>query len=204
MASASIKLRAFHVLLLLALTATASLVPAARAQGLAVQLDSAQTKIDFTLGATLHTVHGSFQLKNGAIRFDPSTSAASGAIVIDAASGESGNDGRDRRMHREILESEKFPEIIFTLKRIKGALVADGPSRLEVAGQIRLHGQDHDVALPVDVVSGGGKLQLTTQIVIPYVQWGLKNPSTFILRVSDKVTIDIRASGTFTSVAASH
>jgi len=27
------------------------------------------------------------------------------------------------------------------------------------------------------------------------VQWGMKNPSTFILRVSDKVDLDIAASG---------
>jgi polyisoprenoid-binding protein YceI len=204
MASASIKPRAFRVLLLLALAATGSLVPAARAQGLTVQIDPAQTKIEFTLGATLHTVHGSFQLKNGDIRFDPSSGSASGAAVIDAASGASGNDGRDRRMHREILESDKFPEIVFTPKRIKGALAAEGASKLEVAGQIRLHGQDHEVTLPIEVVSGGGKMQLTTQIVIPYVQWGLKNPSTFVLRVSDKVTIDIRASGRVTTGAASN
>ncbi len=199
MASASTKLRAFHVMLLLALPATANLVPAARAQDLAVQLDPAQTKIEFTLGATLHTVHGSFRLKNGAIRFDPSSGSASGTVVIDAASGESGNDGRDRRMHREILESDKFPEIIFTPKLIKGALAAEGASKLEVTGQIRMHGQDHEVTLPIEVVSGGEKLRLTTQIAIPYVQWGLKNPSTFVLRVSERVTIDIRASGRVTS-----
>ena len=192
-------LRAFHILFSLCVFAVVGLIPAAQAQELAVQLDPAQTKIEFALGATLHSVHGSFRLRNGAIRFDPTTGTVSGAIVIDATSGESGNDGRDKRMHREILESDKFPEIIFTPKQIRGALAADGPSKLEVTGQIRLHGQDHDITLPVEAVSGGGKLQLTAQTVIPYVLWGLKNPSTFILRVSDKVTIDIRATARVSS-----
>jgi hypothetical protein len=32
-------------------------------------------------------------------------------------------------------------------------------------------------------------------MVVPYVRWGLKNPSTFILRVSDKLDLDINATG---------
>ena len=192
---AATALGAFRAPILLLLMAASGLISSARAQEISAQLDPAQTKIEFALSATMHTVHGNFKLKRGEVRFDPSTGAASGAIVIDAASGESGNDGRDKRMHREILESDKFPEIIFMPKQIKGALAAEGTSKLEAAGQIRLHGQDHDVTLPLEVVSGGGKVQIATQIVIPYVEWGLKNPSTFILRVSDKVMIEIHAAG---------
>src|SRR5882762_7671850 len=165
------------------------------AQESVFELDPANTKIEFTLGASLHTVHGSFKLKSGTIRFDPSTGAMSGAIVINARSGESGNSSRDKRMHGEILESEQFPEIIFTPKQLKGALVAEGSSKLEVTGQIRLHGQDHEVLIPVEAQSSVRELEITTSLVVPYVQWGLKNPSTFLLRVSNKVTIDIRASG---------
>jgi polyisoprenoid-binding protein YceI len=194
--------RVFRLPLLLAALAAVEFIPAARAQEMSVQLDPTHTKIEFTLGATLHTVHGSFKLKSGAIRFDPSSGAASGAIVIDATSGESGNDGRDQRMHREILESGKFPEIAFTPKQIKGALAPEAASKLEVTGQIRLHGQEHEITLPLEIISSEGKLQFTTQAVIPYVQWGLKSPNTFMLRVSDKVTIDIRGSGRVTTPEA--
>lgn len=170
-------------------------VPAARAQELAVRIDPAQTKIEFTLSDVLHTVHGTFKVKRSTMRFDPSTGKISGAIIVDATSGESGNGSRDRKMHREILESGKFPEITFTPSQVKGALALQGPSRVEVAGQFNLHGQDHEVTLEMNVQPDGRQLKLTTQLIIPYVQWGLKNPSTFILRVSDKVTIDIRAVG---------
>jgi hypothetical protein len=44
-----------------------SLAPAGRAQEFVVQLDLAQTKIEFTLGSTLHTVEGTFKLKRGTI-----------------------------------------------------------------------------------------------------------------------------------------
>jgi polyisoprenoid-binding protein YceI len=172
-----------------------ALHPTLHAQDCIVDLDPATTKIGFTLDATLHTVHGSFKLKSGAIRFDPSTGSATGTIVIDALSGESGNGSRDHRMHREILESSAFSEIVFTPKQVQGALAAEGASKLEVAGQLHLLGRDHDLTLALNVQSSNGQLQLTTQAEIPYVQWGLKNPSTFILKVSDKVAIDIRASG---------
>jgi polyisoprenoid-binding protein YceI len=204
MPSVATSLRMLRALFFIAFLAPAGLIPAARAQAITVHLDPAKTKIEFTLGATLHTVHGSFRLKTGEARFDPATGAASGAIVIDSASGESGNEGRDKRMHREILESDKFPEIIFTPRLIKGTLAPEGPSKLEVAGQFRLHGQDHDMTLPLEIDSGKGILRVTAEIVIPYVQWGLKSPNTFILRVSDKVTIEIHASGSVTAAAASH
>jgi polyisoprenoid-binding protein YceI len=191
-------LRRFYYLHLLAAfagLATLILAPASRAQGSIVQLDPAQTKIEFSLSGNFHTVHGKFALKSSAIQFDPSNGTISGAIIVDASSGDSGNNGRDKKMHREILESGKFPEIIFTPGQISGTVAADGASKVEVAGKFRLHGQDHDVTLPVDVTIDGRNLQIATHLEIPYVQWGLKNPSNFLLRVSDKVTIDIQATG---------
>jgi polyisoprenoid-binding protein YceI len=70
-----------------------------------VNLDPAQMKIDFTLGDALHTVRGAYKLKRGQIRFDPITGKANGAVIVDATSGESGNKSRDKKMHKEDLES---------------------------------------------------------------------------------------------------
>ena len=175
--------------------ATLILEPASRAQESIVRIDPAQAKIEFSLEGNFHTVHGKFALKSSTIRFDPSSGKISGAIVVDATSGDSGNSGRDKKMHREILESAKFPEIVFTPTQFTGTVAAEGASKVEVSGQFRLHGQDHDVKLPIDVKADRGNLKMTTHIEIPYVQWGLKNPSNFLLRVSDKVTIDIEAAG---------
>src|ERR1700758_500815 len=99
---------------LLALAALAGFPTAARAQETLVALDPAQTKITFTVDTTLHMVHGTFKMKRGEIRFDPATGKASGSIVVDAGSGDSENESRDKKMHKEVLESDKFSEIVFT------------------------------------------------------------------------------------------
>lgn len=168
---------------------------AGQAQEIAVQLDPAQSKIEFTLGSTLHTVEGTFQLKSGSIRYDPSTGKMGGSIVVDATSGESGNAGRDRKMHREILESGKYPEIVLAPIRGDGTFNPKGPSQLQVSGRFSLHGQDHEITLPIEIQPAGRQITLSTHLTIPYIKWGLKNPSTFILRASDKVEIEIHAVG---------
>ena len=158
---------------------------------------------DFTLAATLHTVHGTFALKSGQIHWDPATGRVSGAVVIDATSGNTGNTSRDKNMHTDILESAKFPEITFAPTQIKGAIPKEGPAQIEVSGVIRLHGQDHDVTLTFSVhPDAGGALQASTQLAVPYVKWGLKNPSTFLLHLSDTVNVDIHATVRIAPAAA--
>jgi polyisoprenoid-binding protein YceI len=198
------RMAASRFLACLAFLTALTIAPPSQAQDSALQVEPAQTKIQFSLGSSLHTVHGTFALKSSSIRFDPASGKISGAIVVDATSGESGNSGRDSRMHREILESAKFPEIVFTPMQVMGAVAADGMSKVDVSGKFRLHGQDHDVTLPVEVTAEGPKLQIAIHYVIPYVEWGLKNPSNFFLRASDKVEIEIHATGRLETAGALH
>jgi len=165
------------------------------AQEVVLVLDPAQTRIDFSLGDILHTVHGTFEVKQGIIHVNPATGAASGLVVVDATSGESGNGTRDRKMHKEILESQKSPEITITPVRIQGQLALQGASQVEMKGLFKIHGTEHEITMKVAVQIEADSLTAATHFVVPYVQWGMKNPSTFILRVSDKVEIDIHAAG---------
>src|ERR1700683_5673736 len=123
----------------------ASLVIAAAAQGAALQLDPSQTSVKFTLGDILHTVHGTFHLKRGAVELDPASGKISGEIVVDAKSGASGSAMRDRKMHSEILESERYPEISFRPDRIEGAVALQGKSHVRVHGIFSIHGEDHEL-----------------------------------------------------------
>lgn len=189
--------------LLIFLLPASGMVRAARAQETVVHLDPAQTKVEFSVGSTLHTVHGTFKLKSGEVRFDPANGKASGAIIVDAASGDSANDGRNKKMHETVLESRKFAEIVFTPTQVRGKIATQGTSEVEVAGVFRLHGQDHDLMMTVAVEPrGGNQIQAATHFGVPYVKWGLKSPSGFLLKVDDTVEVEIRAAGQITSDSA--
>lgn len=194
-----------RALVLIAVACATVFVPGAGAQETVVALDPAQTKIEFSVDSTLHTVHGTFRLKSGIIRFDPATGKASGSIAVDATTGDSDSNARDRKMHNEVLESPQFPEITFTPNRVQGAIARDGTSTVQMSGVFRIHGRDHDLTLTVSVVPGsGGRMQATTDFGVPFIDWGLKDPSNFILHVNKTVNIHVTTIVPQIAPAAAH
>jgi polyisoprenoid-binding protein YceI len=168
---------------------------AAAAPDLAFRLDTQQTKINFTLGDALHTVRGTFQLKQGALHLEPASGQLTGEIVVDARSGESGSGMRDRKMHREVLESDHYPEIVFHPDRVEGPLSPQGTSSVRVHGIFAIHGSDHELMAPADVEITGDRWTAKLHFAVPYAKWGMKNPSTLFLRVSESVDIDMNVAG---------
>lgn len=182
-------------ILLAAVVFFAASGPAVSAQDVALRLDPERTTIHFTLGDVLHTVRGTFRLKQGELRLDPGSGKLTGQIAVDAKSGESGSGMRDRKMHREVLESDQYPEISFRPDRVEGAVAAQGKSTVRVHGMFSVHGVDHDLTVPVEVEISGEHWTAALHFAVPYARWGMKNPSTLFLRVSDSVDIDLAASG---------
>jgi polyisoprenoid-binding protein YceI len=172
------------------------------AEQLQVTLDPAQTKIEWVLGDVLHTVHGTFRMRSGTILFDPKSGAASGTVLVDAGSGESGNQSRDKKMHKEILESQRYPEITFTPQRVIGNVVPNGNPAVQVQGRFHIHGSDHDLTLSIPVAISGDVVKASTSFAVPYESWGMKNPSSFLLRVENKVTVSVSAVGHITTADA--
>ncbi len=177
-------------------------VVGAQTHELQLQFSSATTSIGFTLGDTLHTIHGSFNLKIGDVSYDPATGSVHGSLVVDAASGQSNNRMRDRRMHREILESARFPEIAFRPDRVEGAIANSGASTVQVHGMFSIHGADHELIVPVRVQVFADHWIADANFTVPYVKWGIKDPSNFLLRVSESVEITVHATGAIPPPAA--
>jgi len=192
--------RSIHHLSVVAMLAVfCAAAPAPRQETL--DLDTGQSKVQFTVDSTFHTVHGTFLLKSGSIQFDPAGGPASGQFVVNATSGDSGNKSRDHKMTHEVLEGEKYPDIVFTAQQMKGTLAPSGAAKFQLEGSISLHGQSHPLTLDVNAEVQGNSFTGDTSFQIPYIQWGLKNPSALFLRVNDKVEIHIHAVGQIKSPA---
>src|SRR5208282_4598428 len=179
---------------LILLCAPTSLASAAEQEAI-LNFVPSRTTVNFTLGDVLHTVHGKFDLKCGLIHFSPANNAIGGKIVVDAASGSSGSTARDRNMHRDILESARYPEITFRPDRVEGNVSLNGASTVQVHGVFGMHCAEHEITVPAQVELAPDHWSLTVRFAVPYVKWKLKDPSTFLLRVEKTVVIDLHASG---------
>ncbi len=179
------------------LCATAS----SSAQEREFQVDPSGSSVKFTLGDVLHTVHGTFKVKSGDIQISP-TGRMSGQIVVDARSGDSGSGMRDRKMHKEVLESERYSEIVFRPDRIEGAVPGPGASSVQIRGVFSIHGVDREITVPAQVSLDADHWNATVHFTVPYQKWGMKNPSTLFLRVNDFVEIDLLAAGSVSTHSA--
>ncbi len=169
----------------------------ADAQSATATVDPAKTQVAWTLDGNIHATHGAFRVKEGRISLNIEKKTMSGHVVIDAKSGESGNSTRDRRMHAEVLESDKYPEIRFTPASWEGWLAVPGASNVRVSGSLEVHGAKHEITVPMELKVERGRFSGTAQFDVPYVQWGMKDPSNFLLKVEKKVAIRVTAEGDF-------
>jgi len=76
---------------------------------------------------------------------------------------------------------------------------------VDVVGTFRIHGHDHDVTMTFAVQPGSPtRLNCDTHFAIPYVKWGMKDASTFLLHAQDTVALEIQATAQITPEQASH
>jgi len=172
-----------------------SLALSATAAEYHLQLTPESTQVNWTLGDVLHTVHGTFKLKRGDIFFDAESGKASGEVVVDSTSGNSGSSARDGRMHKNVLESGKYPEISFSPDHVEGRIELAGTSNVKLHGSFKIHGAVHEITAVVQVTAREDQIASNVKFEVPYVVWGMKDPSTLFLKVDKTVEIEMRATG---------
>ena len=183
-------MKSFTVFALAAVLAPAAL---AQHQAFTVNPDSSQVRI--TLNTTHEVVNGVFHVQSGSIDFDPSASRISGSVVVLAGSGKTGNDSRDKKMNKDILKVEQYATVSFEPKTYTGALALSGDSNLQVTGIFTLLGTPHEITIPILVHLEGTTATAKAHFVVPYIQWGLKDPSFLFWKADKDVAIDLFLTG---------
>jgi polyisoprenoid-binding protein YceI len=183
-------MKAFAVFAVAVVLAQAAL---AQHQTFIVNPDASQVKI--TLNTTHEVVNGSFHAQSGSIEFDSKAPNLSGSVVVLAGSGKTGNDSRDKKMNKDILKVEQFATVSFEPKSYTGAIAPSGDSNLQVTGMFTLLGTPHEITIPILVHIEGTAATAKAHFVVPYIQWGLKDPSFMFWKADKDVAIDLFLSG---------
>jgi hypothetical protein len=171
------------------------LAPAALAQHQTFAVNPDASEVKMKLNTTHEVVNGTFHVQSGSMIFDRTDSHMSGMVVVAAGSGKTGNESRDRRMNKEILKVDEFATVSFAPKTYTGTIAASGDSTIQVSGVFALLGTAHDLTVPMQVHIDGSKATAKGQFVVPYIQWGLKNPSFMFWKADNTVAIDLNLIG---------
>jgi polyisoprenoid-binding protein YceI len=171
------------------------LAPAAPAQHQTFAVNPDASEVRMTLNTTHEVVNGTFHIQSGSIEFDRSTLKMSGSVVVLAGSGKTGNGSRDKKMNKDILEVEQHATVSFEPKSYAGAIAPSGDSTIQVTGIFTLLGTPHEITIPVLVHLEGKTATAKAHFVVPYIQWGLKDPSFLFWKAEKDVAIDLFLTG---------
>jgi len=167
-----------------------------------LQLDPAKTTIAYSLEGWPHHTQGTFALKHGVIRLYPRTGKMDGIIIVDAASGNSGHSVRDDRMKSSVLEVSRFPDISFAPQQVVSHGDVHGEFPVTVRGRMLLHGAQHDFTIKALVHRDGNNVTIHCDFAIPFVKWGLEDPSILMFKVSKEVDIGVTSNANLSWIAA--
>ena len=177
------------------LAVAAILGPAALAQHQTFVVNPDASEIKMKLNTTHEVVNGTFHIQSGSIEFDRSAPKMSGSVTVLAGSGKTGNDSRDKKMNKDILKVDQYTTVSFAPKTYTGTIAPSGDSTIQVSGVFTLLSNPHDLTIPMQIHIDGSKATAKGQFIVPYVRWGLKNPSFLIWKAENDVAIDLNLVG---------
>ena len=171
------------------------IAPVAAAQQQTFVANPEESAVKMTLKTTHEVVNGTFHIQSGSLAFDRSAAKMSGSVVVLAGSGKTGNGSRDKKMNKDILQVEQHSTVSFEPKSYTGAIAPSGDSTIQVTGTFTLLGMPHEIAIPILVHLEGTTATAKAHFVLPYIQWGLKDPSFLFWKADKDVAIDLFLTG---------
>lgn len=164
------------------------------------KINPSETKITASVAEPMQMIRGSatgtFQVIKGDVQGDPHSIAETGrvSLVIDAASYKTDSEGRDAAVKENALEVQKYPTITFRGSQFPSVQKdGDRAAKLQLLGQLTLHGVTRDVVLPLSAqIDGQGRFIADGSYTFKFEEYGVKRPSKMLglMVTGDEATID--------------
>jgi polyisoprenoid-binding protein YceI len=117
-------------------------------------------------------------------------------ITADLTSLKSDDGRRDGQLSRQGIQTSQFPDAKFTLTSPidLGTVPADGATfKANAVGQLTLHGQTKDVAIPISGKRSGDVVVVTGSLPIVFADYGISKPNSFaVLSIADQGTMEFQ------------
>ena len=161
------------------------------------RIESAGSELRWELPATLHTVHGSAPQFEGRVdaEFSGGEWSIRSRIAVRAAAMETGSASRDRTMREKVLETDRFPEVVFEARRVVADLTRFRAGQrfiADVSGDLTVHGKTLPLRLPVDVEVFADHAVLSASFPLLWKAYGLSDPSFGFVRVREPMKVLFR------------
>ena len=159
-------------------------------------------EVVFESKATLESFKGKTKRVSGTITADLSdlTDTVAVRIAVDLASFDTGIGKRNGHMRDNHLETDQYPEAVFTADRIIAtsatALGLGQTATVRLAGSMDLHGVVRDGEYEVELtLDDSGVLLVAAEFVVSLEGHAIKRPKFLILKLADeqKISVALRA-----------
>ncbi|MBU0690452.1 YceI family protein [bacterium] len=162
--------------------------------------DSKDTYVEFVSDAPLERIVGKTRTATGFVELNPQSngSGARAEIHVDLATLDTGVKLRDRHMRDNHLETDLYPEAVFSLTSLKlpeNGLIANERTLVSVKGRMKLHGKEREITpevyLTLSDTSGESALRIESNFVILLEDYEIDRPQFLLMKLSREQQIHV-------------
>lgn len=155
-------------------------------------IDSARSRVDIQVKATVDSFVGKLAAYDAQLTFDDATRRVSTAVFrFKFNDVKTGKPDRDAQMN-EWQQTAQYPEAVYTLT----ALTPAGDGRLTATGTFRLHGVERPLTFPVAVTEDDSVVAIDGEVRLDTREFGLPVIRKFaVLKVDPLVTVRFHLQG---------
>lgn len=177
---------------------------------LTLAIDPARSALGFTISRPGETIEGRVHAFSGQVTVDPEHPGSGASVIlrVEAASLETGNRIRDRKMRNSHLEVDRFPAILFRSSSVEvsreaaddpevagaepGPLIPGQRRRALLKGVLSLHGVDREILFPAAIRYDNGTLTAEGDLSLRLTDHAIPLPRFLWIVLDDEVKVHFR------------